>query len=51
VKEAVRAAAETPLRAGLAREIDLFVTSFASADREEGVRAFLEKRRPEFPGS
>jgi enoyl-CoA hydratase len=50
VREAVRAAAEMPLGAGLAREIDLFVAAFSSADREEGVRAFLEKRRPDFPG-
>jgi enoyl-CoA hydratase len=50
-KQAVRAAAETPLAAGLALETELFVTAFASDDRREGVTAFLEKRAPEFRGT
>lgn len=50
-KDAIRAASEMPLAAGLAYETELFITSFSSADRVEGVRAFLEKRRPDFPGS
>lgn len=50
IKEAVRAAAEMPLAAGLALERELFVTAFSSADRTEGVAAFLEKRAPEFRG-
>lgn len=49
-KDAVRAAFETPLSAGLALERELFITAFGSADREEGVRAFLEKRAAEFKG-
>lgn len=49
-KEAIRSAMETPLAAGLAHERDLFVTAFSSEDRQEGVRAFLEKREPEFAG-
>lgn len=50
IKDAVRATFEQPLGAGLQYERELFVTAFASADRTEGVRAFLEKRTPEFHG-
>jgi enoyl-CoA hydratase len=49
-KTAVRTALEAPLSAGLATERELFIAAFASADRIEGVRAFLEKRAPEFQG-
>ncbi len=50
VKESLRAAAETPLAEGLAIEKELFLAAFASGDGREGVRAFVEKRRPEFRG-
>ena len=50
IKQAVRAAAEMPLGAGLALERELFITAFSSQDRVEGVRAFLEKRTPRFEG-
>ncbi|HUG39015.1 MAG TPA: enoyl-CoA hydratase-related protein [Longimicrobiales bacterium] len=50
IKQAVRAAAEMPLSAGLALERELFITAFSSEDRVEGVTAFLEKRSPAFRG-
>lgn len=50
IKEAVRAAMDAPLSAGLRHERELFVTAFASEDRTEGVAAFLEKRTPAFKG-
>ncbi len=49
-KTAVKNAARLDLRAGLDTELDLFAISFGSEDKEEGVRAFLEKRKPEFKG-
>lgn len=50
IKQSVRAALETPLSAGLELEKELFLAAFASEDGREGVRAFVEKRDPEFRG-
>jgi enoyl-CoA hydratase len=50
IKQSVRAAMETPLSAGLELEKELFLAAFGSADGQEGVRAFMEKRKPEFKG-
>lgn len=49
-KQAVKNASRLALRDGLDSEIDLFSLCFASEDKEEGVRAFLEKRKPVFRG-
>ena len=49
-KEAIRAAFEKPLAEGLRHEKELFLQAFASEDGREGVRAFVDKRRPEFRG-
>jgi enoyl-CoA hydratase/carnithine racemase len=49
-KQAVIAADETSLTAGMETERRLFELAMATEDRVEGMRAFLEKRRPEFEG-
>jgi enoyl-CoA hydratase/carnithine racemase len=49
-KQAVLAADETPLTAGLDRERRLYELAMATEDRVEGMNAFIEKRRPEFRG-
>ena len=49
-KRALRAALELPLSAGLEQERDLFALAFATEDKDEGVQAFLEKRKPEWRG-
>ncbi len=45
-KAAVKASARMPLGEGLRYERQLFALAIASEDKEEGVRAFLEKREP-----
>jgi enoyl-CoA hydratase len=49
-KEAVLKSANTGLDEGLEFERKSFYMLFASEDRKEGMKAFLEKRKPEFKG-
>ncbi|HEV2951435.1 MAG TPA: enoyl-CoA hydratase-related protein [Actinomycetota bacterium] len=50
-KEAIQGAVGSPGPAGIAREKELFVTLFGTDDQREGMRAFIEKRSPEFRGN
>lgn len=49
-KQAVLAAEETALSAGLEQERRLYELAMATEDRVEGMTAFIEKRRAEFRG-
>lgn len=49
-KEGVLKAFETPLSEGLEFERKLFYMLFATEDQKEGMRAFVEKRKPTFKG-
>jgi enoyl-CoA hydratase len=49
-KEAVRASWKLPIEEGIAYERDLFCLCFSTADKEEGVSAFLEKRPAAWKG-
>lgn len=51
IREAMRLGADVPLETGLALERRLFERLFDSDDQEEGMRAFLEKRRPVYRGA
>ncbi len=49
-KTAMRRGFDTDLHSGLQLEDDAWAATAFSADRAEGVAAFNEKRRPEWPG-
>jgi enoyl-CoA hydratase/carnithine racemase len=49
-KQAVLAADEAGMSAGLEAERRLYELAMATEDRVEGMQAFLEKRRPDFKG-
>jgi enoyl-CoA hydratase/carnithine racemase len=49
-KQAVIAADETTISAGLEEERRLYELAMATEDRVEGMKAFLEKREPKFEG-
>lgn len=50
VKESVNRAYETPLSEGILHERRLFHATFGTQDQKEGMKAFLEKRLPNFRG-
>ena len=49
-KQAILRAHDTTMEIGLEYERKLFYTLFATSDSKEGMRAFLEKRKPVFKG-
>ncbi len=49
-KESVKFASRSNLDEGLRREVDLFAIVFSTEDKNEGVSAFLEKRKADFHG-
>ncbi|MFC2020532.1 enoyl-CoA hydratase/isomerase family protein [Chloroflexota bacterium] len=50
IKEAVNKGMDLTLEQGLRLEADLYLLLHTTADRTEGITAFLEKRTPEFRG-
>lgn len=50
-KNAVRSGMDMSLDAGLALEIELVTKIYGTRDKQEGISAFLEKRKPVFTGS
>lgn len=49
-KRLVNQGVESPLEAALSYEIATLQKLYGTADAEEGIRAFVEKRKPEFRG-
>jgi enoyl-CoA hydratase/carnithine racemase len=49
-KLAVDGGLDLPLASGLALESHLFAALFATADKAEGMAAFIGKRKPDFTG-
>lgn len=50
IKEVALAGADAPLESALRLERKAFQLLFNSADKREGLAAFLEKRKPTFQG-
>jgi enoyl-CoA hydratase len=49
-KDAVKAASRMDLGSGIEYEAELFAGLFATADKDEGIDAFLEDRDPDWQG-
>ena len=49
-KEAVLAGMDAPMTSALALEVKSLQILFSSQDQKEGMRAFIEKRKPKFQG-
>jgi enoyl-CoA hydratase len=47
-QEAVRRATEVPIGEGLMMEADLSTLAYQTEDSQEGLRAFIERRAPQF---
>lgn len=47
-KEAINQGIETDIETGIGIEANLFGLCFATPDQKEGMKAFLEKRKPDF---
>lgn len=50
IKEIVNAGLNAPLETALMLERKAFQLQFATSDQKEGMRAFMEKRKPKFEG-
>lgn len=50
IKRAIQSGTDLPLEAGLTLERELQQRLFESDDASEGIRAFVERRKPEFTG-
>ena len=50
IKEIVNEGLNAPLEAALMLERKAYLLQYATADQKEGMRAFLDKRKPKFEG-
>lgn len=49
-KQAINDGSNTDLKTGLAVEVNQFALTVVSGDAQEGMRAFIEKKKPDFRG-